>query len=67
MMDLLEKYFYMQRQSGTTNDNPTVHQFVKNSNTTIHLVGNMWFEDTHGNCRKSSSIKQSIEDTKSLP
>ena len=43
----------MQRQSGATNDNPTLHQFIKNSDT-IHLVGNMWFEDTHGNCRKSA-------------
>ncbi|XP_065895609.1 uncharacterized protein [Dysidea avara] len=64
--DPLEKYFSMQCQSGATNDNPTVHQFVKNSDT-IRLVGNMWFEDTHGNCRKSSSIKQFIEYTKCLP
>ena len=64
--DPLEKYFGMQRQSGGTNDNPTVMEFAKNSDT-LRLVGNMWFDDAKGNCRKSNSIKQSIEDTKVLP
>jgi len=64
--DPLEKYFGMQRQAGATNDNPTVLQFTKN-NDTLRLVGNMWFDDNQGNCRKSASIKQSIEDTKHLP
>ena len=64
--DPLEKYFGMQRQCGASNDNPTVLQFVKN-NDTLRLVGNIWFEDVNGNCRKSKSIRQSIEDTKELP
>ena len=64
--DPLEKYFGMQRQCGGTNDNPTVRDFAKNSDT-LRLVGNMWFDDAHGNCRKSNSTKQSIEDTKHLP
>ena len=64
--DPLEKYFGMQRQAGATNDNPTVLQFTKN-NDTLRLIGNMWFEDAQGNCRKSKSAKQSIEDTKHLP
>ena len=64
--DPLEKYFGMQRQAGATNDNPTVLQFTKNSDT-LRLVGNMWFDDVQGNCRKSTSVKQSIEDTKHLP
>ena len=42
--DPLEKYFGMQRQAGATNDNPTVLQFTKNSDT-LRLVGNMWFDD----------------------
>ena len=56
----------MQGQSGGTNDNPTIMEFAKNSET-IRLVGNMWFDDAHGNWRKSNSVKQSIEDTKALP
>ena len=49
----------MQQQAGATKD----IQFAKNSDT-LRLVGNMWFEDVQGNCRKSTSIKQSVEDTK---
>ena len=64
--DPLEKYFGMQRQSGGTNDNPTVMEFAKNSDT-LRLIGNMWFDDSRGNCRKSNTVKQSIEDTKVLP
>ena len=64
--DPLEKYFGMQRQSGGTNDNPTVMEFAKNSDT-LCLIGNMWFDDSRGNCRKSNTVKQSIEDTKVLP
>ena len=56
----------MQRQSGGTNDNPTIMEFAKNSDT-LRLVGNMWFDDSKGNCRKSNSVKQCIEDTKTLP
>lgn len=56
----------MQRQAGRTNENPTVVEFAKNSET-IRLVGNMWFDDNRGNCRRSATIKQSIEDTKLLP
>ena len=41
-------------------------EFTKNSDT-LCLVGNMWFDDSKGNCRKSNSIKQSIKDTKVLP
>ena len=48
-----------------TNDNCTIMEFAKNSDT-LRLVGNMWFDDTHGNCRKSNSVKQSTEDTKHL-
>ena len=64
--DPLEKYFGMQRQVGRTNENPTAVEFAKNSET-LRLVGNMWFEDKRGNCRRSATIKQSIEDTKMLP
>jgi len=64
--DCLEKNFGMQRQKGKSNDNPTVLQFVKNSDT-ICQVGMMWFDDARGNCRKSVGIRQSIDDTKLLP
>ena len=52
----------MQWQAGATKD----IQFAKNSDT-LRLVENMWFEDVQGNCQKSTSIKQSVEDTKHLP
>lgn len=64
--DPLEKYFGMQRQTGKSNENPSVVEFAKNSET-LRLVGNMWFDDARGNCRRSVSVKQSIEDTKHLP
>ena len=64
--DPLEKYFGMQRQVGKSNENPTVAEFAKN-NETLRLVGNMWFDDTRGNCRRSVSVKQSVKDTKHLP
>lgn len=41
-------------------------EFAKNSDA-LRLVGNMWFDDSKGNCCKSNSVKQSIEDTKTLP
>ena len=63
--DPLEKYFGMQWQTVATNDSPSIMQFVKNSDT-LCLVGNMWFADLSGNCHKSTSVKQSIEDTKHL-
>ena len=64
--DPLEKYFGMQRQKGKSNENPSVIEFAKNSET-LRLVGNMWFDDAKGNCRRSVGVKQSIEDTKHLP
>ena len=56
----------MQCQQGKSNDNPTVLQFVKNSDT-IRQVGLMWFDDAKGNFQKSVSVQQSIDDTKLLP
>ena len=53
--DSLEKHFGMQRQKGKSNDNLTVLQFVKNSDT-IRQVGLMWFDDARGNCRKSVGV-----------
>ena len=38
--DCLKKYFGMQRQCGGTNDNRTIRDFTKNSDT-LHLVGNV--------------------------
>ena len=64
--DPLEKYFGMQRQTEKSNENPSVAEFAKNSET-LRLVGNMWFDDARGNCRRSVSVKQRIEDIKHLP
>jgi len=64
--DALEKHLGMHRQKGKSNDNPTVLQFVKNTDT-LRQVGMMWFDDARGNYRKSIGVQQSIEDTKALP
>ena len=56
----------MQQQKGKSNENPSVIEFAKNSET-LRLVGNMWFDDAKGNCCRSVGVKQSIEDTKHLP
>ena len=48
--DPLEKYFGIQRQSGKSNENPTVFQFIKNSDT-IRVIRSIWIDDIIGNCR----------------
>ena len=62
--DPLEKYFGMQWQAGATNNNPTIVQFVKSSDTLHLVVGNMYNFQMN---LQTTSVKQSIEDTKHLP
>ena len=39
--DPLEKFFGIQRQAGRSNDNPTVSQFIKNTDT-IRIINSIW-------------------------
>ena len=43
--DLL-KSFDIQRQAGHSNDNPTVSQFIKNTDT-IRLINSIWIDDNY--------------------
>ena len=54
--DPLEKYFGIQRQAGKSNENPTVSQFVKNTDT-IRVIRAIWLDDIKGNCRGHNSKK----------
>ena len=49
--DTLEKHFGMQCQKGKSNDNPTVLQFIKNTDI-LRQVGLMWFDDARGELSK---------------
>jgi len=46
----LEKFFGIQRQKGRSNENPTVAQFIKNTQG-IRVINSIWLKDITGNCR----------------
>ena len=48
--DALEKFFGIQRQQGKSNENPTVAQFLKNTQS-IRVINSIWLKDITGNCR----------------
>ena len=48
--DPLEKFFGVQRQRGKSNENPTVSQFLKNTQG-IRVINSIWLKDITGNCR----------------
>ena len=54
--DLLEKHFGRLRQQGSTNDNPTVAEAIKNTQT-IRVVNGIWVDDIVGNCRGGKEEK----------
>ena len=47
--DLLEKHFGKLRQRGSANDNPTIAETIK-STQTIRVVDSIWVDDITGNC-----------------
>ena len=57
--DPLEKYFGIQCQAGKSNENSTVSQFVKNTDT-IRVIRAIWIDDITGNCR-GHNIKKHID------
>jgi len=47
--DVLEKFFGCQRQKGNTNDNPTVYEFLKNTQA-LRIIDSIHVKDITGNC-----------------
>ena len=58
--DPLEKFFGRQRQRGRTNENPTVAEFLKNTQS-LRVVDSIWIEDIVGNCRGSKRKAYDLE------
>jgi len=52
--DVLENFFGMQRQAGRANQNPTVLEFIKNTET-FRVISSIWIDDIVGNCRGRKS------------
>jgi len=52
--DAIEKFFGLQRQAGKANQNPTVSEFIKNTET-FRVISSIWIDDIVGNCRGRKS------------
>ena len=52
--DPIEKFFGMQRQAGRANQNPTVAEFIKNTET-FRVINSIWIDNIVGNCRGRKS------------
>ena len=52
--DPIEKFFGMQRQAGRAHQNPTVAEFIKNTET-FRVISSIWLDDIIGNCRGRKS------------
>ena len=48
--DPLEKFFGVQRQRGRTNENPSVAEFLNNTQS-VRVINTIWLKDITGNCR----------------
>ena len=48
--DPIEKFFGMQRLAGRTHQNPTVAEFIKNTET-FRVISSIWLDEILGNCR----------------
>ena len=48
--DPLEKFFGVQRQAGHVNENPTVAEFIKNTES-VRVIGGIFITNILGNCR----------------
>ena len=60
--DLLEKFFGCQRQRGATNDNPTVMEFVENTQS-LSVINSFCRGAVRRNCRQQDTLK----DTDCMP
>ena len=65
--DPLKKHFGRLRQQGHTNQNPTVAEALKNTET-LRVVDSVWLDDITGNCRGRRKRKFiSTDDNQPLP
>ena len=48
--DPLEKFFGVQHQRGRTNENPSVAEFLNNTQS-VRVINTIWLKDITGNCR----------------
>ena len=64
--DPLEKFFGCQRQRGATNENPSVHQFIHNTQA-LRVVNSFCRDITKGNCRGNKDQEALDKENLSLP
>ena len=61
--DALKHLFGIQRQCGKSNENPTVAQFLKNTQG-IRVINTIWLKDNTGNsrgCKRKSYDLESVD------
>jgi len=58
--DALEKFFGIQRQKGRTNNNPTVYEFLKNTQA-LRVIDSIQVNDITGNCRGTKRKSYDLE------
>ena len=64
--DTLEKFFGCQRQRGGTSDDPTVAEFLKNTNA-LRVINTVCRNVSHGNCRANKQICDPEKENTPLP
>ena len=64
--DTLEKFFGCQRQRGGTSDDPTVAEFLKNTNA-LRVINTICRNVSHGNCRGNKQICDPEKENTPLP
>lgn len=52
--DPIERLFGMQRQAGRAHQNPTVAEFIKNTET-FRVISSIWLDEINGNCHDHKS------------
>ena len=64
--DPLERFFGCQRQCGAVHDNPTVHEFLKNTQT-LRVVNSVARGPLRGNCRGGNKDVQKVDKENNEP
>lgn len=58
--DPLEKFFGCQRQQGRTNDNPSISEFYKNTQS-LRIIDSINIHEVTGNCRGTKRKSYDLE------
>ena len=64
--DPLEKFFGAQRQRGSTSDNPSVSEFLKNTGA-LRVVNSFCQAPRNGNCRRNSAESLTLAVKENIP